>query len=134
MHFWITLTGAYLIFWPMHYEGLAGVPRRYMDKSNWVSFNQFTDLNKMVTIISIIVFAALPFVFNFFYSIFKGRKLRTQNPWEQIRWNGPRLFVRHGNGKERSPKYIAGLMIMVRMEEISFHKPKRLERMNQSTN
>src|SRR5215218_5791090 len=34
IHFWVTMAGAYLIFWPMHYMGLAGVPRRY------VSFNQ----------------------------------------------------------------------------------------------
>src|SRR5215216_4377334 len=45
LHFWVTLVGAYLIFWPMHYQGLAGMPRRYVDYSNWASFNQFTDLN-----------------------------------------------------------------------------------------
>ena len=54
-HFWITIIGAYLIFWPMHYEGLAGVPRRYLDVSGWSSFNQFQDLNKMITIVSIVV-------------------------------------------------------------------------------
>jgi heme/copper-type cytochrome/quinol oxidase subunit 1 len=26
IHFWITMIGAYLIFWPMHYEGFAGMP------------------------------------------------------------------------------------------------------------
>ena len=76
IHFWVTLIGAYLIFWPMHYQGLAGIPRRYLDKSTWLSFNQFGDLDKMITIVSIIVFAVqLMFVFNFFYSIFKGRKV-----------------------------------------------------------
>src|SRR5438552_1069691 len=80
IHFWITMVGAYLIFWPMHYEGLAGMPRRYLDLREWHSFNKFDDLNKMITVVSIIVFAAqLMFVFNFFYSIFKGRKVRTQN-------------------------------------------------------
>src|SRR4026207_1961392 len=47
LHFWITIVGAYLIFWPMHYQGLAGVPRRYLDKSSWLSFNEFHDLDKM---------------------------------------------------------------------------------------
>src|SRR6476659_8363070 len=47
IHFWVTMVGAYLIFWPMHYEGLAGMPRRYLDKSAWKSFNQFGDLDKM---------------------------------------------------------------------------------------
>jgi cytochrome c oxidase subunit 1 len=29
MHFWGTIISAYAIFWPMHYIGMAGVPRRY---------------------------------------------------------------------------------------------------------
>src|ERR1044071_727934 len=45
IHFWVTLIGAYLIFWPMHYEGLAGIPRRYYDFSQWQSFKQFGGLN-----------------------------------------------------------------------------------------
>src|SRR5678815_5031982 len=58
IHFWITMVGAYLIFWPMHYEGMAGVPRRYLDLSSWHAFNKFDDLNKMITVVSIVVFAA----------------------------------------------------------------------------
>ncbi|HMK25982.1 MAG TPA: cbb3-type cytochrome c oxidase subunit I [Chitinophagaceae bacterium] len=98
IHFWVTMVGSYLIFWPMHYEGLAGVPRRYLDKKGWVSFNQFGDLDKMITIVSIIVFAMqLMFVFNFFYSIFKGRKVTTQNPWgaNTLEWTTP---IRPGHG------------------------------------
>jgi cytochrome c oxidase subunit 1 len=98
IHFWVTIIGAYMIFWPMHYEGLAGVPRRYLDRSIWTSFNQFGDLNKMITIVSIVVFAVqLMFVFNFFYSIFKGRKVRSANPWgaTTLEWTTP---VRPGHG------------------------------------
>ncbi len=99
IHFWITLTGAYLIFWPMHYEGLAGMPRRYYDFSPWVSFNNFQGLNRFISIVSIIVFAVqLLFVFNFFYSIFKGRKVKTQNPWgsNTLEWTTP-INPGHGN-------------------------------------
>src|SRR6201989_2572630 len=46
IHFWLTLIGSYLIFWPMHYQGLAGMPRRYMDYSGWTSFNQFAGLHR----------------------------------------------------------------------------------------
>jgi hypothetical protein len=75
IHFWVTLIGAYLIFWPMHYQGLAGMPRRYYDFSIWESFKHFQDLNKFISVIAMIVFAAqFFFLFNFFYSIFKGRK------------------------------------------------------------
>ncbi len=106
IHFWVTMIGAYLIFWPMHYEGLAGVPRRYLDLRDWHSFNQFDSLNKMITIVSVIVFAMqLMFVFNFFYSIFKGRKVRTQNPWgaNTLEWTTP-INPGHGNWPGEIPE------------------------------
>jgi cytochrome c oxidase subunit 1 len=99
IHFWVTLVGAYLIFWPMHYMGLAGVPRRYLDFSLWTSFNKFDNLNKMISIVTIIVFFVnLMFVFNFFYSMFKGRKVRTTNPWDAttLEWTTP-INPGHGN-------------------------------------
>jgi cytochrome c oxidase subunit 1 len=106
IHFWVTMIGAYLIFWPMHYQGLAGIPRRYLDKKGWVSFNQFGDLDKMITIVSIIVFAVqLMFVFNFFYSVFKGRKVTTQNPWgaNTLEWTTP-IRPGHGNWEGEIPE------------------------------
>ncbi|HTD92337.1 MAG TPA: cbb3-type cytochrome c oxidase subunit I [Chitinophagaceae bacterium] len=106
LHFWVTMIGAYLIFWPMHYQGLAGVPRRYLDKTIWSSFNQFAELDKMITIVSVIVFAVqLMFVFNFFYSIFKGRKVMTQNPWgaNTLEWTTP-VNPGHGNWEGEIPE------------------------------
>jgi cytochrome c oxidase subunit I len=99
IHFWITIIAAYLIFWPMHYMGMAGVPRRYLDFSIWTTFNQFGSLNKMITIVTIIAFAVnLLFVFNFFYSIFKGRKVKKANPWNSntLEWTTP-INPGHGN-------------------------------------
>src|SRR4029079_19462975 len=89
IHFWVTMIGAYLIFWPMHYEGLAGVPRRYLDLRDWHSFNKFDDLNKMITVVSIIVFAAqLMFVFNFFIQFLKEEKSELKIHGAQIHLNG----------------------------------------------
>jgi len=99
IHFWVTFVGAYLIFWPMHYQGLAGLPRRYTDFSNWQSFNQFSDMNRFISTVAMVVFAVqLLFVFNFFYSIFKGRKVKTQNPWgaNTLEWTTP-INPGHGN-------------------------------------
>ena len=99
IHFWVTIVGAYLIFWPMHYEGLAGMPRRYYDFSGWESFKMFGGLNQFISFVSMIVFAVqLLFVFNFIYSIFKGRKLTTPNPWgaNTLEWTTP-LRPGHGN-------------------------------------
>ncbi len=106
VHFWVTLIGAYLIFWPMHYEGLAGMPRRYLDYSIWESFKQFSDLNKFISTVAMIVFAVqLMFVFNFFYSIFKGRKVTTQNPWGSttLEWTAP-IRPGHGNWPGEIPE------------------------------
>ena len=106
IHFWITLIGAYLIFWPMHYEGLAGMPRRYFDYSEWESFKHFLSLNRMISTVAIIVFAAqLLFVFNFFYSIFKGRKVKDSNPWKatSLEWTTPVERI-HGNWPGEIPE------------------------------
>lgn len=106
LHFWVTMVGSYLIFWPMHYQGLAGIPRRYLDKSMWHSFNQFGDLDKMITVVSIVVFAVqLMFVFNFFYSIFKGRKVTNSNPWgaSTLEWTTP-INPGHGNWPGEIPE------------------------------
>lgn len=99
IHFWITLIGAYLIFWPMHYEGLAGMPRRYYSYDAWHTFKPFEGLNTFITVVAIIVFITqILFLFNFFYSIFKGRKLTDPNPWKSntLEWTTP-IKVGHGN-------------------------------------
>jgi len=99
IHFWVTMVGAYLIFWPMHYAGLAGMPRRYTDWSNWQSFNQFQDMNRFISTVAMIVFAVqILFVFNFFYSIFKGRLVKSENPWgaNTLEWTTP-INPGHGN-------------------------------------
>ena len=106
LHFWITLAGAYLIFWPMHYQGLAGMPRRYFDFSIWESFKQFADLNRFISTVAMIVFATqILFLINFFYSIFKGRKVTVLNPWESntLEWTTP-LRPGHGNWPGEIPE------------------------------
>lgn len=108
IHFWITFVGAYFIFWPMHYEGLAGMPRRYYDFSNWESFKMFEGLNEFISISAIVVFATqFLFIFNFFYSIYKGRKVtdRNKNPWGSttMEWTTP-IHPPHGNWESEIPE------------------------------
>jgi cytochrome c oxidase subunit 1 len=78
IHFWISIIGGYLVFFPSHYEGLAGMPRRYIDYRDWTGYYQFGNLNRFICCAAVALFAAqLLFVFNFFYSAFKGRKINT---------------------------------------------------------
>ena len=98
IHFWITLAAAYCVFFPMHFMGLAGVPRRYYANTAYDQFNVFVDMNQFITIAAIIGGAAqLLFLFNFFYSIFKGKRA-PQNPWHSntLEWTAPVEHM-HGN-------------------------------------
>jgi cytochrome c oxidase subunit 1 len=99
IHFWGTIITAYAIFWPMHYIGMAGVPRRYYSFDNFDAFRHFTDMNKFITVFAIIAFfIQLVFVINFFYSIWYGKKMKTKNPWEAntLEWTTP-IEPIHGN-------------------------------------
>ena len=99
IHFWGTMISAYAIFMPMHYIGMAGVPRRYYSFDAFDAFKHFTEMNKFITIFAIIAFfIQLVFVINFFYSIWKGKKVKSQNPWEAttLEWTTP-IEPIHGN-------------------------------------
>lgn len=98
IHFWITFVGVYMVFFPMHYIGIAGFPRRYYSFTNFETFSGFTDLNMLVSIAAILTLAAqFIFLFNFFYSMFRGR-LAPANPWNSttLEWTTPRN-PQHGN-------------------------------------
>lgn len=98
IHFWITFIGVYLVFFPMHYIGIAGFPRRYYTWTNFETFSGFTDLNMLVSIAAVATLAAqFIFLFNFFYSIFRGR-VASANPWKSntLEWTTP-VNVGHGN-------------------------------------
>ncbi|WP_420460146.1 cytochrome c oxidase subunit I [Neolewinella sp.] len=104
-HFWGTLIGAYCVFWPMHYLGMAGVPRRYYSFDNFQTFGHFDGMNKFITIAAIITFGfQLLFVINFFWSIWKGRKLTVKNPYQAntLEWTTP-IHTGHGNWPGKLP-------------------------------
>jgi cytochrome c oxidase subunit I len=98
IHFWITFAGVYMVFFPMHYIGIAGFPRRYYSWTNFDTFAGWADLNTLVSVAAILTLAAqFLFLFNFFYSIFRGR-IAPANPWfsNTLEWTTPR-FPGHGN-------------------------------------
>jgi len=105
IHFFITIICAYAVFWPMHYMGLAGVPRRYYDFESFATFNHFGDLNSFISTFALIAFLAqFIFIANFFFSIFRGRKMEDLNPWKAntLEWTTP-IVPGHGNWLGKIP-------------------------------
>jgi cytochrome c oxidase subunit 1 len=100
IHFWVTFLGAYAIFFPMHYLGLIGVPRRYYElgETAFIPPSAAT-LNVFITIAALVVGAAqILFLFNLGWSLFKGREAGP-NPWRAttLEWQTPQTPPGHGN-------------------------------------
>ena len=90
-HFWFTFIGTYAIFMPMHYLGMAGHPRRYSQLDVVQFLHPLIPVQKFITYAAIITIAAqFLFVFNFFWSLWKGKKAEI-NPWEAttLEWTVP---------------------------------------------
>ncbi|MEN9910222.1 MAG: hypothetical protein RLZZ540_3381 [Bacteroidota bacterium] len=98
IHFWVTAVCAYGVFFPMHFIGLAGLPRRYYTNTNFPLFDDLQNVNVLITMFALIGGAfQLVFLYNFFSSIFYGKKA-VQNPWKSttLEWTTPVEHI-HGN-------------------------------------
>jgi cytochrome c oxidase subunit 1 len=98
VHFWVTAVCAYGVFFPMHFIGMAGLPRRYYTNTNFPLFDDLQNVNVIITTFALVggVFQ-LVFLWNFFHSIFYGKK-SIQNPWKSntLEWTAPVEHM-HGN-------------------------------------
>jgi len=105
VHFWVTAVSAYGVFFPMHFIGLAGLPRRYYTNTNFPLFDDLQNVNVLITTFALIggVFQ-LVFLYNFFSSIFYGKK-SVQNPWKSntLEWTSPVKHI-HGNWEGDLPE------------------------------
>jgi cytochrome c oxidase subunit I len=98
VHFWVTAVCAYGVFFPMHFIGMAGLPRRYYTNSAFPLFDDLQDVNVIITVFALVGSAfQLVFLWNFFYSIFYGKKAE-MNPWRSttLEWTAPVEHI-HGN-------------------------------------
>ncbi len=111
VHFWVSFIAMNLIFQPMFAQGMAGMHRRMYDggatyagvldpdTGEVVGLTGFIiNLNKGITHAAMLLAVAqLPFIINFFYSMFKGKKV-DDNPWKAttLEWQTP-TPPPHGN-------------------------------------
>ncbi|MEJ2767006.1 cytochrome c oxidase subunit I [Photobacterium sp. MCCC 1A19761] len=106
IHFWVTFLGTYAIYFPMHYLGILGMPRRYYAYENYSFIPESAQtLNALITIAALIVGAAqLMFLFNLAWSLRHGQKA-SANPWRatSLEWLTPDTPPKHGNWGEHLP-------------------------------
>jgi cytochrome c oxidase subunit 1 len=105
-HFWVTFLGTYAIFFPMHYLGILGMPRRYYEFANYAFIPQSAHtLNAVISVMALIVATAqLVFVYNLIWSAFRG-KPAGPNPWHaaSLEWQTPATPPEHGNWGPQLP-------------------------------
>ena len=105
VHFWLTFIGAYCVFFPMHNLGVGGQMRRIYDPTQYVFLQPQQPVNVFITISAFVLGAAqLIFLFNFFISIFAGKRATERNPWHAttLEWTTPNP-PGHGNFGEELP-------------------------------
>jgi cytochrome c oxidase subunit 1 len=106
IHFWFTFLGTYAIYFPMHYLGLLGMPRRYYEYGPTAFIPDSAHyLNVFITTAALIVGASqLIFFYNMITSYFYGEKAGS-NPWRAttLEWQTPDTPAAHGNWGPKLP-------------------------------
>jgi cytochrome c oxidase subunit I len=106
IHFWFTFIGTYLIYFPMHYLGILGMPRRYYEYGPTAFIPDSAHmLNMFITTAALIVGASqMVFFYNMIWSYFYGPKAGS-NPWRAttLEWQTPDTPAAHGNWGPKLP-------------------------------
>ena len=77
LHFWLTFIGANVLFFPQHFLGLAGMPRRYADYPDaYAYWNWWSSVGSYITAAGTLVF-----VLGMLYAYFVLRQRAPDNPW-----------------------------------------------------
>src|SRR6516225_179915 len=105
IHFWLTFIGAYCVFFPMHILGIGGQMRRIYDPTAYMFLQAQQPVNVFISYAAFVLGAAqLIFIFNFFVSIFAGKRATDHNPWQAntLEWTVS-CPTGHGNFGEELP-------------------------------
>ncbi len=76
LHFWLTFIGVNMAFFPQHFLGLAGMPRRYADYPNaFAGWNMVSSIGAFIAGVGLLVFIAC------MAEAFMRKRLAGDNPW-----------------------------------------------------
>ena len=86
LHFWVTFVGVNLTFFPMHFLGLAGMPRRYVDYPDaFAGWNMVASIGSVISMVGVVIFFIL------IVEAFSSRRKAENNPWGEggttIEWS-----------------------------------------------
>ncbi|WP_323785594.1 cytochrome c oxidase subunit I [Thalassovita sp.] len=89
IHFWLFFIGVNLTFFPQHFLGRQGMPRRYIDYPEAFAYwNKISSIGAMISFASFILFFGI-----IIYALLKGKKVTENNYWNEyadtLEWTLP---------------------------------------------
>ncbi|WP_299364008.1 cytochrome c oxidase subunit 1 [uncultured Paracoccus sp.] len=89
VHFWMMFIGSNLLFFPQHFLGRQGMPRRYIDYPvEFAYWNNISSIGAYITFASFLFFIGVVF-----YTLFAGRRVTVPNYWNEhadtLEWTLP---------------------------------------------
>ena len=77
IHFWVTFIGVNLTFFPMHFLGLAGMPRRIPDYPDaYLDYNSIASFGSQLSVVGVVIF-----LFLVFYTLTSGKRVSKHYYW-----------------------------------------------------